>query len=98
MSSTLCKTALNVNEDSSMQDPPSKPTQMLRTEEVMSRAALGRSAIDDLGNPTSPSYDPSFPRKRKLTRASVRYVESEIESWLVNRPLVTGDCNTKCHS
>ena len=58
---------------------------MLRLPIVIKRVGIARSTLYDWINPTSPRYDPTFPKQKRLGRQSVGWVESEINSWLQSR-------------
>ncbi|CAG9426792.1 helix-turn-helix transcriptional regulator [Providencia rettgeri] len=58
---------------------------MLRLPTVIERIGIGRSTIYDWINPTSPRYDPTFPKQKKLGKQSVGWIESEINDWLLQR-------------
>ena len=58
---------------------------ILRLPTVIERIGIGRSTIYDWINPTSPRYDPTFPKQKKLGKQSVGWIESEINDWLLQR-------------
>lgn len=58
---------------------------MLRLPTVIERIGIGRSTIYNWINPTSPRYDPTFPKQKKLGKQSVGWIESEINDWLLQR-------------
>ncbi|MCW9689103.1 helix-turn-helix transcriptional regulator [Proteus terrae] len=58
---------------------------ILRLPTVIERIGIGRSTIYDWINPTSPRYDPTFPKQKKLGKQSVGWIESEINNWLLQR-------------
>jgi prophage regulatory protein len=60
-------------------DDPDPPTRLLRRGEVESRVGLKKATIYRLM-----SLD-RFPRPIQITDGTVGWVESEIESWVVNR-------------
>jgi len=74
-----------------MSEPVSKERIIyLRLEQVMERTALSKSSIYDKMNPKSARYDPQFPKQVRLGPAAVRWVESEVESWLASRLRIDG--------
>ncbi|HGN2346249.1 TPA: helix-turn-helix transcriptional regulator [Proteus mirabilis] len=58
---------------------------ILRLPTVIERIGIGRSTIYDWINPTSPRYDPTFPKQKKLGKQSVGWIESEINDCLLQR-------------
>lgn len=58
---------------------------IIRRKEVEERIALSRSAIYDKLSPTSPRFDPSFPRPISLGPHAVGWVEAQINDWLQSR-------------
>lgn len=57
---------------------------MLRREEVQERTGLSRSAIYRL------MREGEFPLPQRVGQRAVRWRESDLEMWLVSRPLATG--------
>lgn len=58
---------------------------IIRRKQVEELIALSRSAIYDKLSPTSPRFDPSFPRPINLGLNAVGWIESEILDWLQTR-------------
>ncbi|HDU8343346.1 MULTISPECIES: helix-turn-helix transcriptional regulator [Morganellaceae] len=58
---------------------------ILRLPYVIQRIGIARSTLYDWINPTSPRYDPTFPKQKKLGKQSVGWIESEINDWLLQR-------------
>ncbi|WP_072016880.1 AlpA family transcriptional regulator [Erwinia oleae] len=58
---------------------------ILRLPAVIHKTGLARATIYDWLNPKSQRYDPTFPKKRKLGKQSVGWLESEIDEWLLQR-------------
>ncbi|EFR6446641.1 AlpA family phage regulatory protein [Escherichia coli] len=58
---------------------------MIRLRAVVTKTGVARSTIYDWLNPTSPRYDDSFPKQRRLGQQSVGWLESEIDEWLLKR-------------
>lgn len=58
---------------------------ILRLKAVMARTGLSRSTIYELGDPRSPRFDPTFPRRFQITRSTVGWVEQEVIAWLETR-------------
>lgn len=55
---------------------------MLRIKQVKERTGLSRSTIYNKMDPSSSFHDSEFPRRVQLGRASVAWVESEIDEWI----------------
>lgn len=55
---------------------------MLRLRDVLKRTGLSRSTIYNKLDVASPHYDAEFPRQIRVGRVSVRWIESEINSWM----------------
>lgn len=66
-----------------MTNPPA--VRILRLPAVIHKTGLARTTIYDWLNPKSQRYDPTFPKKRKLGKQSVGWLESEIDEWLLHR-------------
>lgn len=66
-----------------MTNPPE--VRILRLPAVIHKTGLARATIYDWLNPKSQRYDPTFPKKRKLGKQSVGWLESEIDEWLLQR-------------
>ena len=58
------------------------PLRALRIAEVSQRVGLGRSSVWRMVK------DGEFPKPRQLTSHAVGWLESEVEDWLMNRPVV----------
>ncbi|MCW5879705.1 MAG: AlpA family phage regulatory protein [Anaerolineae bacterium] len=58
---------------------------ILRIPAVCSRIGLSRSSVYDRLNPSSKSFDPSFPRPISIGPRSVGFVEEEIDRWIDQR-------------
>jgi prophage regulatory protein len=60
-----------------------KPS-ILRRRDLEMRLRLSRSTLYEKINPTSPRYDPTFPKPFRLGKAgaAVGWLESEVESWI----------------
>ena len=58
---------------------PLDPTRMLRLSQVMERTELRKTTIYKL------QKEGRFPRAVPLTGHSVRWIESEVEQWLIGR-------------
>jgi prophage regulatory protein len=68
----------------------SERIELIRLPEVLKRTGLSRSCVYAKCDPKNPQYDPSFPRRRKLSpgpRGAVAWLVSEIEAWLESRPM-----------
>lgn len=65
-----------------MSDNKREPVRLIRLPQVVDRVGLKKGAIEDRLNPSSPRYDATFPRKIKIGRNSVAWLESEIEFWI----------------
>jgi prophage regulatory protein len=68
-----------------MSASPSPPLKIIRRKQLEERIALSRSAIYDKLTPTSPRFDPSFPRPINLGLNAVGWIESEVLDWLQAR-------------
>lgn len=66
-----------------MTTPPE--VRILRLPAVIHKTGIARATIYDWLNPKSQRYDPTFPKKRKLGKQSVGWLESEIDEWLLQR-------------
>jgi prophage regulatory protein len=62
-----------------------RPLTVLRLKAMTTRTGLSKSTIYDLGDPESPRYDPTFPRRFQITPGTVGWVEQEVMEWLEAR-------------
>ncbi|MWV18280.1 AlpA family phage regulatory protein [Pseudomonas sp. L-22-4S-12] len=63
---------------------------VLRLKQVIEALGVGRSTIYDRMNPSSPRYDPTFPRPIRLSggsqgRGAIGWINSEICIWINSR-------------
>lgn len=68
-----------------MSNQKTEPLVMLRLKDVLLRTGLSRSTIYNKLDAGSPHHDESFPKQVKLGGGAVRWVESEINSWIEKR-------------
>ncbi|MEB1111650.1 AlpA family phage regulatory protein [Citrobacter portucalensis] len=61
---------------------------ILRIRDICQKIGIGRSTIYDWINPKSPRYDASFPKRLRLGKQSVGWLESEIDNWILQRNAV----------
>ena len=59
--------------------------QLLSIKDVVNYTSLSRSNIYEMINEESDHYDPTFPKKVKLTKVRVVWVASEIAEWINNK-------------
>ncbi|XQS16418.1 AlpA family phage regulatory protein [Citrobacter telavivensis] len=62
---------------------------ILRIRAVVNKLGVARSTIYDWINPRSPRYDATFPKQRRLGMQSVGWLESELDTWLLERQLAS---------
>ncbi|CAI0887526.1 helix-turn-helix transcriptional regulator [Serratia fonticola] len=62
---------------------------VLRIRAVVNKLGIARSTIYDWINPKSPRYDATFPKQRRLGMQSVGWLESELDTWLLQRQLAS---------
>lgn len=60
----------------------SEPLVMLRLKDVLGRTGLSRSTIYSKLDASSPHYDERFPKQVRVGSGAVRWIESEINSWI----------------
>ena len=65
------------------------PVRILRMPQVEDRTGLSRSALYELMDEDGDYFDPTFPKRRQVTKKTVGLIESELESWIVSRPPVS---------
>lgn len=61
---------------------------VLRMKKLQERLGVGRSTVYDWMNPSSPRYNPAFPRPIRLSvgdRGAVGWIESDICRWIDSR-------------
>ena len=72
----------NLNSTLPVIEPCNHIPQLLSIKDVSNYTGLSRSTIYELVNEESNRYDPSFPKKVKLTEVRVVWVASEIAEWI----------------
>lgn len=65
--------------------PPSDPLRVLRMADVCSRLRLSKSTVRRYYDPSTPSYDPTFPRPVKLGKRAIGWHEEAIHRWVLSR-------------
>ncbi|MCQ4311060.1 AlpA family phage regulatory protein [Pseudomonas stutzeri] len=65
-----------------MHDKEYKPKRLIRLPTVVERVGLKKGAIEDRLNPASTRYDETFPKKIKIGKNSVAWLEDEIDLWI----------------
>lgn len=60
----------------------SATNKLLRITAVIERTGLSRSTIYDKMNPKSRRYDPSFPKKKRISENAVGWLESDLSIWI----------------
>lgn len=65
-----------------MHDKQYKPKRLIRLPTVVERVGLKKGAIEDRLNPASPRYDETFPKKIKIGKNSVAWLEEEVDIWI----------------
>lgn len=58
---------------------------IIRLKTLVQLTGLSRSTIYDKQNPSSPRYDPTFPKKLTLGARAVGWYMQEVEQWLQGR-------------
>ncbi|SFH38450.1 helix-turn-helix transcriptional regulator [Modicisalibacter xianhensis] len=54
----------------------------LRMKKLIEKIGLSRSTIYNKLNEKSPSYDPAFPKQRRIGLGAVGWDEAEVEAWM----------------
>jgi len=73
---------------------PPLQLKIIRRKQVEERIALSRSAIYDKLSPSSPRFDPSFPRPITLGPNSVGWIEAEVDIWIQARVDASRQCSS----
>jgi len=55
---------------------------IIRMKPSAEKIGIGRSTVYDWQNPRSPRYDPSFPKRVKLGRATSGMIEADLDAWI----------------
>ena len=58
---------------------------IIRLKQLVELLGVGRSTLYDWMNVHSPRYDPSFPRRIRLGKASVGWLLEEVVAWISQR-------------
>ncbi|CQH53229.1 AlpA family phage regulatory protein [Yersinia frederiksenii] len=58
---------------------------ILRLSDVVNKTGIARSTIYDWLNPKSPRFDATFPKRRRLGKQSIGWLEAELDEWLLLR-------------
>lgn len=70
---------------SNFDDTPKTPVVIIRMHELIQKLRIGRSSIYDKMDPKSTRYDSTFPKPVKLGKAAMGWIESEIDSWVLEQ-------------
>ena len=69
---------------------PLKPyLKILRPKKSKEKTGLGNTAFQDIQNPCSNYYDPTFPKAVRIGKRAIGHYEHELDIWLQNCPRVT---------
>lgn len=63
---------------------------VVRLRQLVQLVGLARSTLYDIQNPKSSRYDPTFPKKVRLSSRAVGWLWPEVEAWLQAKQLTTG--------
>lgn len=55
---------------------------IIRMKPSAEKIGIGLSTVYDWQNPRSPRYDPSFPKRVKLGRATSGMIEADLDAWI----------------
>lgn len=58
---------------------------VLRMKQLTEHTGLSSSTLNELMNPRSQYFDPTFPPKIRLSSRAVGYSEAAVDAWLVSR-------------
>lgn len=58
---------------------------ILRMKQLAERTGLSRTTLNELMNPHSRYFDPTFAPKIRLSSRAVGYYEADVEAWLASR-------------
>jgi prophage regulatory protein len=61
---------------------------ILRSKKAKEKTGLGDTHFDDIQNPRSKYYDPTFPKAVRVGTRATGHFEHELDMWLQNRPRV----------
>ena len=59
--------------------------QLISIKQVMEIVGVGRSTIYEMIDKNSPYYDPTFPKKVKITQNRIDWSAWEIHQWIENK-------------
>ena len=59
--------------------------QLISIKQVMEIVGAGRSTIYEMIDKNSPYYDPTFPKKVKITQNRIEWSAYEIHQWIENK-------------
>lgn len=59
--------------------------QLISIKQVMEIVGVGRSTIYEMIDKNSPYYDPTFPKKVKITQNRIDWSAYEIHQWIENK-------------
>ncbi|HAT2606108.1 AlpA family phage regulatory protein [Enterobacter chengduensis] len=62
---------------------------ILRMRALTAKLGISRSTIYDWLDPTSPRYDATFPKQRRLGQQSVGWIETDVDQWILQRDAVS---------
>ncbi|QSY07361.1 AlpA family phage regulatory protein [Burkholderia pseudomallei] len=58
---------------------------ILRRKQVLARLSIANATLYDWQDERSPRYDPTFPKRIRLSAHSVGWLEHEIDAWIESR-------------
>lgn len=67
---------------------PSSPYTIIRIADVCALTGYGRTSIFNKANPSSPQFDPTFPKNISLSpsgKGAVGWLLAEVEEWIKSR-------------
>ena len=64
--------------------PNERPFRVVRMQKVKEMTGLAHSTLFAKYDPSSPCFDPTFPKRVRLGLRSVGWIESEVMDWVQN--------------
>lgn len=60
---------------------------VLRIKDLIAKIGIARSTIYDWMNPTSPRFNPSFPKRMKIGLSTIGWLEHEVDAWITEQSM-----------
>jgi len=74
-----------MNRNRNDRNEPKAVVEIIRARKLIEMLGIGRSTLYDWQNKRSPRFDPTFPKRIRLGKASVGWLLEEVIAWIAAR-------------